>query len=62
MGKVSEGSAEQFALALGVTVIEVDDLDRRCIVFEPDNGRVQVCRKLCHERRSKGFEDLLRRL
>ena len=54
-----ESSAEDFARALGVEVVEVDGLDGECAVYDHDSGVVEICRNCCPQRRSRAFVELL---
>ena len=52
-------SAEEFALALGVEVVEVDDLDGRCAIYSQTNHTMRVCSRICRRQREEAFEALL---
>lgn len=52
-------NAEEFATVLGVTVVEVDDLDGDCAVYDHDTHTIEVCRHLCWRRRGQAFDELL---
>ena len=52
-------SAEAFALALGVEVVEVDDLDGRCAVYNQSTYTLRVCARIWRRQREEAFEALL---
>lgn len=53
---------EKFIHALGVTIVEVEDLDGKCALWSAEHRRVRVCASLCERRRQIVYADLLRRL
>lgn len=54
-------TAEEFARALGVTVIEDDGTDR-CFVWHQADHVVKVCPHLCPPKRERGFRKILARI
>lgn len=59
MDRETSSSAEEFATALGVSVVMVPDLDGECAVYDHDRGVMEVCRSLCWRQRGEAFEALL---
>lgn len=53
---------EQFLMALGVTIVEVDDLGGECAAWVEDERTVEVCRHLCPRRRERVMRDALSRV
>lgn len=61
MTQTNGDTAEDFARALGVVVIEVDGADE-CFTWNAYTRTAKVCADLCERRRQKGFDNLLRHL
>lgn len=59
MGQETETGAEEFARALGVSVVVVPTLGGECAVFNHAEGVMEVCQHLCSRQRREAFEDLL---
>jgi hypothetical protein len=57
-----QGGDEEFAIALGVQVEEVGDMDGECFLWDPDTQTATVCASLCRSRRELGFKSLLETL
>lgn len=66
MTQTNGETAEEFARALGVTVIEVDGCASKmcgeCMVWSRSSRTVTVCRDLPDEDRASGWEAVLARL
>lgn len=53
---------QDFVEALGVEVVEVEDLDGKCAVWSANRRKVRICRNLCARRREKALVDVLGRV
>lgn len=68
MSHMNTTTAEDFAVALGVTVLhtEPDDTcatrDSACASYEPTKRTVSVCRQLCPGRRQYAMQLVLSRI
>lgn len=59
MDRDAEVNAEEFAVALGVKVVMVPDLEGECAIYDPDRDVMEVCAQLCWRRRAQAFDELL---
>ena len=59
MTQMNGDTAEAFARALGVTVIEVEDLNRKCMLWDEQQQTLTICKHMCALGRELGFRDIL---
>lgn len=57
-----DSDTRDFLAVLGVTVLEVDDLNRDCARWSERTKTLMLCERLCAARREKFVHDLLARI